>query len=80
MLQNASLVLLANLLRSLSQDSFLFLVLCHLASIINGLATILVMSAPPLVAALWFPEEERILATSISQVGIKRLLEMIIFM
>ena len=52
----------------LTQNSNQFLILCNVAAIINGVATITVMSAPPLVAALWFPKEERIFATSISQV------------
>ena len=54
-------------LRTLSTDTNVFYYLAHFGSILNGIAGILVMSAPAALSAAWFPPNERMLATSISQ-------------
>ena len=41
--------------------------LYHLGAILNGVPSIVVTSAPPAVSAAWFPAQERVTATSISQ-------------
>ncbi|XP_069980084.1 solute carrier family 49 member 4 homolog [Penaeus vannamei] len=50
-----------------SSDVF-FTVMSHLCAICVGLAATLVMAAPPTIAAVWFPPEERTTATAVSQV------------
>ena len=47
-------------------DSTLTL-LYHLGSVLNGIPSIVVTAAPPAVSAAWFPADERVTATSISQ-------------
>jgi FLVCR family MFS transporter len=64
---NTFFTLLGTTVRTLSSDSDTFVIFCHIGAFLNGVAGVLVMSAPPLVTALWFPERERIFATSISQ-------------
>jgi len=44
-----------------------FTLLCHLGAILNGIPSIVVTSAPPAVSSAWFPPDERVTATSISQ-------------
>lgn len=44
-----------------------FTLLCHISAILNGIPSIVVTAAPPLVSATWFPPQERVTATSISQ-------------
>ncbi|XP_069953629.1 solute carrier family 49 member 4 homolog isoform X1 [Cherax quadricarinatus] len=44
-----------------------FTVMCHICAIMVGIAGTLVMAAPPLIAAVWFPPRERTTATVISQ-------------
>lgn len=44
-----------------------FTILCHVSAILNGIPGIIVTSAPPAVSAAWFPPNERVTATSISQ-------------
>ena len=39
----------------------------HLGSVLNGIPSIVVTAAPPAVSAAWFPADERVTATSISQ-------------
>ena len=39
----------------------------HIGAILNGIPSIVVTSAPPAVSAAWFPPNERVTATSISQ-------------
>ncbi|KAK7073107.1 Solute carrier 49 member 4 [Halocaridina rubra] len=46
----------------------LFTVGCHFCAILNGIAGTLVMAAPPMIAAEWFPPKERTTATAISQI------------
>jgi len=45
-----------------------FTVSCHICSILNGISNIAVGSAPLVISAVWFPPEERVTATAISQV------------
>jgi len=42
-------------------------ILYHLGAVLNGIPSIVVTSAPPAVSAAWFPPDERVTATSISQ-------------
>eukprot|EP00095_Tigriopus_kingsejongensis_P006891 maker-scaffold125_size330479-snap-gene-2.12 protein:Tk06891 transcript:maker-scaffold125_size330479-snap-gene-2.12-mRNA-1 annotation:"hypothetical protein DAPPUDRAFT_102163" len=63
----SGLVTLGCCLRTFSQDADVFLYMAHIGAILNGIAGATVMSAPPVMATLWFPENERIFATSISQ-------------
>ncbi len=65
---NTLLVLIGTGVRTLTIDDDAFEILCHVGAFLNGIAGVLVMSAPPLVTAIWFPEKERIFATSVSQV------------
>jgi len=44
-----------------------FTVLCHISAILNGIAGIVVTAGPAAVSAAWFPPQERVTATSISQ-------------
>lgn len=50
---------------SLSDSNFT--VICHISAVLNGIPGIVVTSAPPAVSAAWFPPDERVTATSISQ-------------
>ena len=50
-------------------DARLFLASCHICSILNGIAGVTIMAAPPLISSLWFPQNERTTATSINQAG-----------
>ena len=64
----AVLVASGSVIRALSTDDTAFLVFCHLASVLNGFAGAIVMSAPPAISAVWFPPEQRTTATAINQV------------
>lgn len=44
-----------------------FTISCHLCAILVGTAGTLVMAAPPMIAAEWFPPNERTTATAIAQ-------------
>ncbi len=46
-----------------------FTPLAHLGSILNGIAGVTVMSAPPAISAAWFPPSQRTTATSVNQMG-----------
>jgi len=48
-------------------DEETFTILAHIGAILNGIPSIVVTSAPPAVSAAWFPANERVTATSISQ-------------
>ena len=63
----AALIFLGAGFRALSINTSLFTSLAHLGSILNGIAGALVMSAPSALSATWFPPNERMLATCISQ-------------
>ena len=45
---------LATATRAVTTDSDAFTALCYLGAVLNGAAGVLVMSAPPLVTAIWF--------------------------
>ena len=65
----ASLVASGSCLRLLSRDSDTgFFLLSHLGAILNGMAGVTLGSAPTVVSATWFPEDERIFATSVNMV------------
>jgi len=44
-----------------------FLAFAHIGSILNGIAGAIVMSAPSALSAVWFPPNERMISTCISQ-------------
>ena len=46
-----------------------FTVTCHICSILNGLANIVVGSAPLAISSFWFSPSERVTATTIAQVA-----------
>ncbi len=58
---------LGTALRTLSTSDPFFLLSCHAGLFLNALTTFIPLSFPPHIAALWFPEEERILATALPQ-------------
>ena len=64
----AILIQVGAIFRIISTDNYYFLVFAHTGSILNGIAGATVMSAPPVLSSIWFPPEQRILATSIGQV------------
>ncbi|CAL4119870.1 unnamed protein product, partial [Meganyctiphanes norvegica] len=61
------LVAVGTALRCLSAKTGLFTVMSHLCAILVGIAGTLVMAAPPLIAAEWFPPKERTTATAMAQ-------------
>ena len=63
----AFLILISNILRVLSTDEMTFSVMAHLSSVINGIAGAVVMAAPPHLSAIWFPPEQRTLATCLGK-------------
>ena len=65
----AALVSCGSVLRTLSTDTLAFTVLSHAGSVLNGIAGVTIMAAPPALSAAWFPPEERTTATSINQVA-----------
>ncbi|XP_069169382.1 solute carrier family 49 member 4 homolog isoform X2 [Procambarus clarkii] len=58
----------ARILPFMADSDKFFTVMCHIAAILNGIAGTLIMSAPPMIAAEWFPPKERTTATAVSQV------------
>ena len=63
----ASLIFAGAALRAISTEDSTFLYLAHFGSILNGIAGALVMSAPSALSSVWFPANERMIATCISQ-------------
>ena len=63
----SSLILAGASFRMVKVEGASFLWLSHVGSIFNGIAGALVMSAPSALSAAWFPPNERMIATSISQ-------------
>lgn len=53
--------------RIFSKNSTVFLVSCHLCSILNGISGVTICAAPSLLSSQWFPPSERTTATSINQ-------------
>ena len=58
-----------SILRTVTTDETGYLIVAHACGILNGVGGVMAMAAPPVVAASWFKESERIFATSISQVS-----------
>lgn len=52
--------------RLITQNPTVFLVSCHMCSILNGISGVTIMAAPPLISSQWFPTNERTTATSIN--------------
>lgn len=48
-------------------SSYIFLISCHICAILNGIAGVTIMAAPPLISSHWFPPDQRTTATSINQ-------------
>ncbi len=67
MLLGSLLVVVGTAVRTPYVDDPTFIALCHTGNFINGASGVMVMSLPPLISSLWFPEKERIFATSVSQ-------------
>ncbi len=67
-LLGALLVAIGAAIRTLYTEESKFLICCHVGQFINGLAGVMVLSMPPMISALWFPDSERIFATAFSQV------------
>ena len=63
----AVLIFLSTILRVLSKDEKTFSIMAHLSSIINGIAGAVVMAAPPHLSAIWFPPQQRLLATCLGK-------------
>jgi len=61
-----AMMTLGTLLRCLPLGVSAFTWMCHLCAILNGMAGIIVFSAPSAVSAAWFPPEERTTATGIA--------------
>ncbi len=55
--------------RTLSTEDASFLLLAHAGGILIGAAGVTLGAAPPVVSATWFPENERIFATSLTTVS-----------
>ncbi|XP_069169376.1 solute carrier family 49 member 4 homolog isoform X2 [Procambarus clarkii] len=51
-----------------TNSALFFTVMCHICAILVGTAGTLVMAAPPMIAAVWFPPKERTTATAVAQV------------
>ncbi|XP_068213054.1 solute carrier family 49 member 4 homolog isoform X2 [Palaemon carinicauda] len=51
----------------ITNSNEVFTISCHLCAILVGTAGTLVMAAPPMIAAQWFPPKERTTATAIAQ-------------
>ena len=64
---SAFLILTGTALKVLSTDDNMFSIVAHSGSIINGIAGAVVMAAPPHLSAIWFPPNERILATCLGK-------------
>lgn len=63
------LLTVGSILRTVTTNTTAYLVVAHACGILNGIGGVMAMAAPPVVAASWFKESERIFATSISQVS-----------
>ncbi|XP_064082205.1 solute carrier family 49 member 4-like isoform X2 [Macrobrachium nipponense] len=51
----------------LINSDILFKVMCHIGAIVNGAVGPIVMISPPVIAAVWFPPNERTTATGCGQ-------------
>lgn len=59
------LIATATMLRIVTSQEAAFTVLCHIGSILNAFAACLTLSLPAMVAATWFPPDERTTATAV---------------
>lgn len=59
------LITTATLLRCVTSQEQAFTVLCHIGSVLNAFAACLTLSLPAMVAATWFPPDERTTATAV---------------
>ncbi|XP_063591676.1 uncharacterized protein LOC134768807 [Penaeus indicus] len=59
----ATLIFAGTLVRCFTSDPTLFTVLCHVGAVLNSFAACMTLSLPAMVAAVWFPPDERITAT-----------------
>eukprot|EP00095_Tigriopus_kingsejongensis_P004501 maker-scaffold427_size174323-snap-gene-0.36 protein:Tk04501 transcript:maker-scaffold427_size174323-snap-gene-0.36-mRNA-1 annotation:"hypothetical protein DAPPUDRAFT_102163" len=66
MVLTGALMMLGTLLRALPLKVGAFTIMCHLCAIFNGIAGIIIFSAPSAVSSAWFPPEERTTATGIA--------------
>nr|XP_027230306.1 disrupted in renal carcinoma protein 2-like isoform X4 [Penaeus vannamei]XP_027230307.1 disrupted in renal carcinoma protein 2-like isoform X4 [Penaeus vannamei]XP_027230308.1 disrupted in renal carcinoma protein 2-like isoform X4 [Penaeus vannamei] len=62
----AGMLALGTALRTLTVQDAAFTVLSHACAVLVGLAGTVFVSAPPMLAAVWFPPTERTTATAIS--------------
>ena len=69
MLVVLTLLTFGTILRTVTTDETGYLIVSHICGILNGIGGTMALAAPPVVAASWFKESERIFATSISQVS-----------
>ncbi|XP_042863970.1 uncharacterized protein LOC122248178 [Penaeus japonicus] len=65
MLACATLIFAGTLVRCFSSDPTIFTVLCHVGAVLNSFAACMTLSLPAMVAAVWFPPDERITATAV---------------
>ncbi len=52
-----------------SLSDYAFLAAAHACAILNGVAGVVIMSAPPAISAAWFAPHERTTATGIGQMA-----------
>jgi len=62
------LMFLGVVVRCLPLSTYAFTWMCHICAILNGIAGIVVFSAPSAVSSAWFPPRERTTATGIALV------------
>ncbi|ROT84167.1 hypothetical protein C7M84_022662 [Penaeus vannamei] len=65
MLACATLIFAGTLVRCFTSEPFIFTVLCHVGAVLNSFAACMTLSLPAMVAAVWFPPDERITATAV---------------
>eukprot|EP00094_Tigriopus_californicus_P004238 TCALIF_04084-PA protein Name:"Similar to dirc2 Disrupted in renal carcinoma protein 2 homolog (Xenopus laevis)" AED:0.03 eAED:0.03 QI:0/0/0/1/1/1/2/0/472 len=65
----SALSAIGTVIRTFSLGATYFTWSGHICSILNGISGVTVMSAPPVISALWFPPNERAFATAVAQVG-----------
>ncbi|XP_045597646.1 solute carrier family 49 member 4 homolog [Procambarus clarkii] len=71
---SAALMFVGTALRCITSSPPVFTIMCHLCAILVGISSIIILVAPVLIAADWFPVHERTTATAVmmgaSQLGI----------
>lgn len=68
MILTAALMVIGTILRALPLGIPIFTWMCHICAILNGMAGIIVFSAPSALSSAWFPPNERTTATGIALV------------